>query len=401
MMFKRLAYIGALLLGLLWAAPVLAQSSELYIIRGVPVDAASTSATEARNIAIADGRALAWQRLFRRLTKQSDWPREPKLDAAKLDALVQSFSVANERRSSTRYLADITYTFSANQVRQTMAASGVPFSEARAKPYIVLPVLVGETGQVLFAGDNPWARAWQGAGLGGELAPILVPQGDVEDLAITPEVAAAGDWTVLGPYAEKFEAGKIVVATATPGPAGLEVALKTITDIGQTSDAVTIAGQPGEELDSLFKRAIAEINARVQEEWKAKTAVTAGAGNELSVNILFSSLSEWAGIRTRISGTSLVSNVSIVSMTTTGAVVSIRHQGSTDQLSAAMSENGLALTPAGGGWTISMLQSASTMTPSTQPPSTTPTPTGTRSQSTPSPAPQPEPEQPSTETPAD
>jgi hypothetical protein len=396
MIFNRLAYVGALLPGLVWAAPVLAQSSELFVIRGVPVDAASTSATEARNIAIADGRALAWQRIFRRLTKQSDWPREPKLDAAKLDALVQSFSVANERRSSTRYLADITYTFSPNQVRQTMAAAGVPFSEARAKPYLVLPVLAGETGQVLFAGENPWARAWQGAGLAGELAPLLVPQGDVEDLAITPEVAAAGDWTVLGPYAEKYEAGKIIVATATPGPAGLEVAVKIISDIGQGTDAVTIAGQPGEELDALYKRAIAEINARVQEEWKSKTAVTAGAGNELSANILFSSLSEWAGIRMRITGTSLVTNVSIVSMTTTGAVVSIRHQGTTDQLGAAMSENGLSLAQGAGGWSISMLQSTS-LPPVGVPAGQDAVPPQPAPPSTPAPVP----EQPSSAPPAD
>jgi hypothetical protein len=402
MIFNRLACLGALLLGLVWAAPVMAQSSELYIVRGVPVDATSTSATEAQKIAIAGGRAAAFQRLFRRLTKKSDWQREPKLDAAKLDALVQSFSVANERRSSTRYLADITYTFSPNQVRQTMSASGVAFSEARAKPYIVLPILAGETGQVLFGGDNPWAGAWEEAGLGGELAPILVPQGDVEDLAITPAVASAGDWAVLGPYAQKYEAGKIIVATATPSAAGLDVAVKIISDIGQSSDAVTVAGQPGEELNVLFGRAIAEINARLQEEWKSKTAVMAGAGNELSANILFSSLSEWAGIRARIQGTSLVNTVSITSMTTTGAVISIRHQGSTEQLSAAMAENGLSLTRSGAGWTISMVQPTA-LPPQTGVPSE-PTPgaaapqtTGVASQ----PQPEPQPDRPAGEPPAD
>lgn len=356
MNFNRLAWSGALLLSLAWTAPVAAQSSDLFIVRGVPVDASAASATEARNVAIAGGRAAAFSRLYRRLTRQADWPKEPKLDAAKLDALVQSFSVANERRSSTRYLADITYTFAPAQVRQTMSSTGIAFSESRAKPYVILPMLIGEAGPTLFGSDNPWALAWQSAGLGGELAPLIVPSGDVEDLAITPDVAASGDWTVFGPYAEKYEAGKIVVATATPSAdGGLNVSLRVVTDIGQSSDTITVAPQPNDEPATLYGRAIAEINARLQEEWKNKTAVTAGAGTQLSAQVQFTTLGEWAGIRNRLQGTSLVQNVAVAGMSTRGAQVNIRYNGSSEQLAAALAENGLALTSMNGAWSVAML----------------------------------------------
>ena len=44
----------------------------------------AASSTEAMNTAIAQGRAKAFQILFRRLTRQADWPRQPALDAAGL-----------------------------------------------------------------------------------------------------------------------------------------------------------------------------------------------------------------------------------------------------------------------------------------------------------------------------
>ncbi len=42
--------------------------------------------TEALNAAIAQGRAKAFQTLYRRLTRQADWPRQPALDLAGLAA---------------------------------------------------------------------------------------------------------------------------------------------------------------------------------------------------------------------------------------------------------------------------------------------------------------------------
>lgn len=52
----------------------------LYTVSGVHVDATGTSSGEASNQAIAQGRAKAFQILFRRLTRQADWGRQPPLD---------------------------------------------------------------------------------------------------------------------------------------------------------------------------------------------------------------------------------------------------------------------------------------------------------------------------------
>ena len=70
-------------------APVAAQAAaaaapaDLFSVTGVHVDASAESATAARDKALADGRPVAWQRLYRRLAPQSAWDKQPQLDDRK------------------------------------------------------------------------------------------------------------------------------------------------------------------------------------------------------------------------------------------------------------------------------------------------------------------------------
>ena len=79
MLSRFLNFIPALALALVLATPVHAE--DLYTVSGVHVDASASSSAEALNLAIAQGRPKAWQILYRRLTRQQDWTRQPALDA--------------------------------------------------------------------------------------------------------------------------------------------------------------------------------------------------------------------------------------------------------------------------------------------------------------------------------
>src|SRR5579859_6103299 len=96
---------------LLVAAPAVAQDNSLYSVSNVHVDATGASSTEALNTAIAQGRGKAFQIVYRRLTRQADWVKQPALDAAGLLRISRGYNIANERRSTTRYVADVTYMF--------------------------------------------------------------------------------------------------------------------------------------------------------------------------------------------------------------------------------------------------------------------------------------------------
>src|SRR5262245_31829198 len=137
-MILRTAFFFAAALFL--ACPALAQDNSLYTVSGVHVDATGASSTEALNAAIAQGRAKAWQTLYRRLTRQVDWPRQPALEGAELVRLGRGYNIANERRSTTRYVADVTYLFNPASVARTLRAAQIAFSQTQAKRILVIPM---------------------------------------------------------------------------------------------------------------------------------------------------------------------------------------------------------------------------------------------------------------------
>src|SRR5215813_862904 len=112
--------IAALMIGLGLVLAVPASAEDLYTVSGVHVDASAASSAEALNLAIAQGRPRAWQILYRRLTRQQDWARQPQLDAATLVRLSRGYTPGNERRSTTRYVADVSYMFNPDAVARTL-----------------------------------------------------------------------------------------------------------------------------------------------------------------------------------------------------------------------------------------------------------------------------------------
>ena len=86
----------------------------------VPVDASAASASVAQNNAINGGRAKAWAALSHRMVPQKDWGKVPGLDSGALERLVRGYTVNNEKRSTTRYVARITYVFNPNAVNHLL-----------------------------------------------------------------------------------------------------------------------------------------------------------------------------------------------------------------------------------------------------------------------------------------
>ena len=96
-------------LQLCWPTPAVAQTEaqvEVFTVREVAVDARARTASEARTQGLQRGQIDALNQLFRRLVPRSFHGELPQLAPRDVIDLVQDFSVANERASAVRYLAD-------------------------------------------------------------------------------------------------------------------------------------------------------------------------------------------------------------------------------------------------------------------------------------------------------
>src|SRR5438067_12963459 len=259
-------------------APAWAAEDDPYSVT-ISVDATSDTIGKARDMARSDGQRKALGALVERLSGTKGAARLPKLDDKTLTDLVASFEVANERMSTVRYVADVTYHFRPAEVQAVLQKAGIGLAgdgnAAPGKSLVVLPVYQSGATAVLWDDPNPWRDAWAQqpprATAGSGAARFQVPLGDAGDIAaIDAAKARAGNAAALAKIAQQNGAEEVIVALAVPRaasggptgnpaglPAGLDVTVRRYRagqPVDDHSDAVT--ANPGERNEQLFRRGV-------------------------------------------------------------------------------------------------------------------------------------------------
>jgi hypothetical protein len=141
----------------------------------VPVDASAASASAAQNNAINGGRARAWLQISHRLVPQKDWDKLPKLDDAGLERLIRGYTVAGEKRSTTRYLARVTYIFNPAAVKHLFRVANIGIAEQQGNA--ILLVAMSPT----YNAHSEWAQAVAQPKYAAAQFPLVTPIGDAVD----------------------------------------------------------------------------------------------------------------------------------------------------------------------------------------------------------------------------
>lgn len=344
---------------MLAAASAAAQGRDaLFTARHVPVDVTAESAARARDQAIAEGQRKALEIVLHRLTPAEAHSRLPELDDATVASLVEGFLVEEEKASARRYIAKLTVEFRLRAVQELLRGNGLPFVERRAPLMLVLPVLEEEGRLALFDDPNPWREAWaRVAGGRGGLAPLVVPLGDLQDVAaISAEEALAGDQASLAEIARRYGAARWAVAVARPSEDGLNVTLQR----PGGSESETVPVEAGQEPEAAMTEAVERLAAQLDREWKREVmALSAGfaAGAptaRLSAQAPLASLAEWVSLRDRLRRSPAVRKLEVLAISPRDAQVVLHYVGSPEQLAQALAFEDVALTADQGFWRLAL-----------------------------------------------
>ncbi|MBT3395756.1 MAG: DUF2066 domain-containing protein, partial [Alphaproteobacteria bacterium] len=285
------ALVGLALLVFAAIQPAAAQQ-DVFVILDVEVDATADDANAAREVALEAGMRAAYHRLLRRLTPRSFYDRHGEPGADRVAALVYGIEVANERTSSTRYLASLTISFQREAVRAMLRTEGIPFAETASKPLLVLPVFTTAGAALLWDEPNPWRSAWGSVRGRDSLLPLVIPNGDLTDVAlIGAGQAIAGNRAQIAAIAGRYGVEDALVAHATLNTEiasrsqTINVTLWRFGPGGERTTVETFRGQPQEPIDDLLGRAVSEIAIRLEERWKADTLLETGAEARLAATI--------------------------------------------------------------------------------------------------------------------
>ena len=316
----------------------------------VAVDASAASASAAQTKAINGGRARAWGEISHRMVPQKDWGKLPSLDDAALERLIRGYTVADEKRSTTRYNARVTYIFNPAAVRHLLRVANIGISEQEGTA--ILLVAMAPT----YNATSAWAQAVAHAHPPGAQFPLVTPVGDnVDQSELGALHFADANWGRVQASASRVHANDAVALQATnPSASHLYVHIRRIgpgksfalPDI----DVPVAAGTPPAKA---YAAAADLATAAIEDAWKNKGTVDLSKKSRMVAEVRIASLEQWSSLLGRLATVPAVTDLNIVAMNIGEGRVAISYTGTPEQLRAAAAQSSVTFAEREGQWWIS------------------------------------------------
>jgi hypothetical protein len=325
-----------------WSLP--ARAADPFTVAGIHVDASAQSASAAQLAAIAQGRPHAWAVLYKRIAKPQDIGRQPQLDDASLQRIIRSFVVKNEKRSTTRYVGDVTYVFSPEGVARVMQSGGLAFALVQTKRILLVPMSPN------YSQSSVWTAAFAGSRYAGTAVPFALP-GVGDQLVLSPLGFETTNWQNLEGVAAKVKASEAVLVQVEPGPGHLTVNLKRLgASYLPVTSSVEVPMQPGGAAGTYSSAADAAVHG-IEDMWKNRPPDM--AQGRLTADVRIASLAQWGTMQAEMAAVPNVVSVAVQAMDIGEARVVVTYLGNTDQLREALAGQGITLAKAGSDWSLS------------------------------------------------
>ena len=337
-------------------------NADLFTAYANPVDAEAETAAKAREIALIKGQRQGLTMVLRRLTLASDWARLPKITDSRIGSMVDGIQVEDEKTSPTRYLANLIVEFRKDDVRSLLRFANLPFTETRARTTLVLPILSAEGSPLLFADDNPWLAAWAAHEVSyGAMFPLVIPIGDLEDVAAVDAVQALqGNEEGLARIASRYGTSNVLVATATQvnrgGRVSIDMRLQWHGPLRSGSEVSGLRALQGESIDALMARFVTRTVNGLEEQWKSQTLLRFNLERRLSARVPISTLQDWVAVRKRLDQNGMIRSYAIASISRQAVQINLQYLGEPDQLAVSLAQDSLELIDEDGFWVLTFRQ---------------------------------------------
>jgi len=376
-MLRLSEYYGRLLAAALMIGTVAPEAARAapadlpFTISNYPIEATAANAVAAKEKALADGQQAAFRSLLKRLVPVTSYKRLDKLKAVNADTLIDGVAVRSERNSSTRYIANLDFSFQAQAVRDLLRREGVPFVDQTSPRIVVVPVYQappagqGAAAPALTqaAGQKAWTDAWNGLDLAHALTPVKLEGPRPTVKADTYQTMATnGDGGALRTVALEYAAELILVALAEPelGSRKLNVTLMGRDAVGSFALKRSYKFQADDFSYTTELAALVALGT-LEGRWKALNARPSPGGGGLAgsaaltpvqVTVEFRTLAEWEAIRRQIKETPGVEDLQYGGHAGRSADIALRFPGGGDQLADSLGAQGLDMRQNNGVWVV-------------------------------------------------
>jgi hypothetical protein len=278
-------------------------------------------------------------------------------DDAQFQRLITTYYPSNERRSTRRYTADMTYVFNPGTVSRVLQSSGIAYAASAAKRVLVIPMAP------TYTRGSPWTAALANPRLANSVVPFSVPAGDAPDMSTLGGLAFdTAKWTDVEPVAARIRASEAVLVQAAVTGNKLSVTLRRL-GAGELPAKTSLEVPILQGAQSTYPAAADAAVRAIEDMWKSHAAVDFNQKGKLIVDVRTDSLAQFASLQSALAGVPNVAGVSVIAIDIGEARLSVTYLGTIDQLREALAQAGLVLVNRGGTWQLSQGAGANTGVP--------------------------------------
>lgn len=312
---------------------------------GLRVDQKAVDEVQAKFKAIEDAQKRAFQSVIARLVAREDLGRVPEPSAEEMAVMVRDYDIADEKLGGGRYLATISIRFLPEEMSNFLRSAQVPFAMARSKPAVVLPVFDSGGALRLWDDPNPWRRAWASRTPHAGLFPVVMPAGDLSDVAtVNVNQALSGDRGALQAVAEKYGADGAMIAVVTvSGNQSARGVSVTLNFVGGSSDGMKVEERykGSGDLTLFLGQVVDDLMAGIERQWRENNILDFSTVERISVLVPIIGLGDWNEMREKLESISRIQSMSIVRMSQDEVELDLVFVGSPAQLRASLSQRDL------------------------------------------------------------
>jgi len=292
----------------------LAQASDPFTVSGIPVDATGSTPIEAQTLAIREGQARAANILLKRLTLESERVAKGTVPVSEENAakLIRSMEIDNEKRSSTRYLGDITVGFNPSAMQAYLRQANLTMISSQSRERLVVPLSNGQIDT-----QSAWFQAWLKSGAQYALTPVkAMSEEQTLSLPVSAAAIAAMDKSALAQLGGLFNVQQVLIAD----------------DLGSYVKVSDISLDSGNRQTFSVNGGPSALIARLESEWKQAAVNVAANAVDMPVSILYDTQSEWLRLKEAINGSAQIQDARLDAISKDGALMTITYGGDMSRL---------------------------------------------------------------------
>ena len=316
--------------------------ADLYQVSGIPISAELNSAKEARTAAIENGETDAFWALIKKMVAP-EYQQQISMPAdTDIRAWVQTVSLANEKNTATKYMADLSVRFDEKKVQNFLTQNNVPYLTKDLPDMVVVPVFQKGGSRHTLEEGNPLFAYLTKNPPENDLWKAIVPTGDLEEIMSVQEALNNENRGALTNLGHKYGVQSVMVVQVTQQGPYVMANVSYIPEQPNLNNRVDVM-EPGGKLDAVIPDLWRKIVEEQEHKWRETKTQNFESKMTFWVQVPIQKLSEWTALRQKLLKADFIENFSVRGFRPNEVWISFGFKGTSTDLNQQLKPFGVAL----------------------------------------------------------